>query len=139
MHHSAKLEIKGNDSEIDVDPTLLFQRLSAIMLGNRNYDLDLSWLFTFELRPYPASLPRSTESLNIPAKPSLVERLTHLSIVKLSNQFDRTKTYVLDGGYLLRTTVEYRNGATFGDIARKACDEVLKKYGKCIPIPPAME
>ena len=60
---------------IDVDPALLFQRLTAVMLSPRNKDIDLSDLFSFELSPYPASLAKSQNELHHPDKPALLFHL----------------------------------------------------------------
>ena len=103
---SMKLKLKDKDNGVEVDPALLFQRLSAIFLGKRYDELDLSKFFSDKLCPYPASLAKSASSLNIPTKPALVEKLKYLSVESYSHSFNISMVYVIDGGYLLRTMVK---------------------------------
>jgi len=126
-----KFKVKNNENMIDVDPALLFQRLSTVMLSPRNKDIDLLDLFSVELSPYPASLAKSQNELHQLDKPALLSHLAaDFSTDELIHNRSNIK-FVIDGGYLIHKLFNFKQGFPFSTIASACCENLIKQFGKC--------
>ena len=93
------LKISNAKGEVvSVVPQLLFQRLVAISLANKNFDLET--LFEHELLSYLPAL-FDTSLMRSANKPKLADALSKFQLVEAEALQEGVK-YVLDGGALLQ-------------------------------------
>ena len=93
-----KLNIVSERGEtIQVDPYLLFQRLTVIATHGK---ADMEPIFEYELCPYPASLAQSPMVPHFADKPKLFKNLEKYSL-KTFPGMEYDVKYVLDGDDLL--------------------------------------
>jgi len=123
---ASKTALQIDDECVQVDPQLIFQRLSLIATNGSNEDP--ASLFKYELCTHPAahfdhsSLPWEAN------KPALADALWKQ--VKNENEVLLDPVhYVLDGGSLLHR-LPWTRGETFGCVRKKYVSYVTKKYGK---------
>ena len=122
MSSGTKVRERVRDGTIQIDKTVLFQRLIVPM----DRTGDLSAFFEYELTPTPTFLfrdgylPRANKS-------DLSRALTKNS-TKLSEASTKT-SYVVDGGALLHR-VYWNVPATYAEILMQYTSYLDKKYGK---------
>jgi len=111
---------------MQVDPQLLFQRLSLIAMNGSNEDL--ASFFKYELCTYPAALFDCSSLPWEANKPALADALRKL--VKNENEIlpDRVH-YVFDGGSLLHH-LSWKQGETFQNVCARYVTYVTTKYGE---------
>lgn len=111
---------------VQVDPQLLFQRLSIIACN----DTDAADAFRYELCHYPPALFESPQLLRQASKASLADAMW--DIVKESQQESAPKLdvhYIIDGGALLQR-LPWRRGDLFETICQMYVDYVMRKYSQ---------
>ena len=107
---ASKSAVKLDGESVQVDPQLLFQRLT--LAGKSNLEDTLK----FELCTYPPVLFESQDLLNESQKANFADALWHLTRNK-DEVIPKTVHYVVDGGALVHC-VPWTNQATFADILR---------------------
>ena len=127
---SEKIRFSGQNGPADVDPVLLFQRLTAILLSTRQNQtgIDLSGLFSYSLCPYPAALASSSSRMLLPSKSKLMESL--IQTCSINDLPDGSYKYVNDGGHLMHTMVPWQKQKTFEEIANRCIEYVIKEYSR---------
>ena len=119
-----KFKVKANGTDVEVDPDLLFQRLTAMVLSSRNKDF--GDLFSYELRQY-SSLAKSSTELNDVSKSDL---LAELKTIYCSNPIIQKQPgvmFVIDGGYLIHRMIYYKKGSSVMSIVSDICFKVKRK------------
>ena len=111
-----------------IDPQLLFQRLTAILLNNKNCDITFSDLAKYSLSPYPADLFETIDVMLPSDKPKLLEKLLPLSSADFRNS-QHGSAFVIDGGYVIHKKVFWQYNSTFGDIALRTAKSLKSQYG----------
>ena len=119
--------IKVHRQQLQVDPVLLFQRLTT--LANKHDDSKS--LFEFELCSHPASLFESSSLPRKANKPALADAVWDLAIAseketELTSTDGRT-AYVLDGGAILHC-VPWQCGLTFHELCQLYVSYINKRY-----------
>ena len=130
-----KIQLKTKDGDIDIDPNLLFQRLTAILLSSRknNIDISLDNIFSYSLCPYPASLAASSRKML--TQTSKADILTSFKeTCKVQNIIQSNTVHVIDGGYLMHAIVKWKKNSTFGQIAKSTCQSIIKDYPRCVVV-----
>ena len=122
-----------SDGEMDIDPNLLFQRLTAILLSCRKNDveIDLSGLFSFSLCPYPAALASSPSKMLIQPSKALILQSFEGSCKVQCPPSDPNIKYVIDGGFMLHSIVNWKQQKSFDQIANVTTQTLICKYPKC--------
>ena len=115
-NQAATLGLKSSSVKIDgdriqIDPLLLFQRLTTVMQSSDNLEL----AFKHELCSYPPALFDSSLLLNEAVKPALADAIWKIceSSVPVVGIPDNGIQYVLDGGALLQR-IPWSCGSTCG-------------------------
>ena len=123
-----KIRISDTDGSVSVDPNLLFQRLTAILLSGKNNDnqINLSNLFSYSLCAYPGSLVYSPLEMLVPAKSKLLEPFKETSSFKTNLTNDQQIGVVIDGGHLMYTVVNWQKQSYFIARADKCVRFVIK-------------
>ena len=118
------LGIQVDKEKVQINPTLLFSRLIAIV--QREEDINL--YFNYELTTIPTSLFKDY-AMRKTAKAQLAKAL--LSNVQPSERNTQLH-HVLDGGALIHR-VKWQKGATYREIAKSYLSYVHQHYGRsCI-------
>ena len=127
-----KLNIVSERGEtIQVDPYLLFQRLTVIATHGK---ADMEPIFEYELCPYPASLAQSPMVPHFADKPKLFKNLEKYSL-KTFPGMEYDVKYVLDGGDLLYKMGDWKKQKTYQEIADQCLKYVIKHYGnECVVV-----
>ena len=116
--------IKVDKRKLNIDPTILFTRLIAIVQREE----DMSLYFGYELTAFPTSLFKDN-FMRKAVKAQLTKSLT--SSVD-SSEYRRQATHVLDGGALLHR-VKWGKKKSYQEIAEQDVSYVRGKYGEsCI-------
>ena len=127
----AKAAIKVNEEQVQVDPQLLFQRLS-IMAVNGCID-DPASVFQYELCTHPAalfdqwSMPREAD------KPVLADAIWNIAGSHTAQTSPSGVRHILDGGALLHR-IPWFKGETFKSICQRYVEYVCSKYGRAIVV-----
>ena len=119
---ASKSAIKVDGEAVQIDPQLLFQRLTVA--GNNNLEDSMK----YELCTFPPALFESQDLLNQPQKANFAEAIWS-NITKEEVVIPKLVQYVVDGGALLHH-IPWTHGSTFGNILDSYSDYVVKKYGK---------
>ena len=121
---NAKHSIKIDGESVNVDPQLLFQRLTTVARGSYTNMYDL---FRYELSNHPSSLFDTAGLPRQAQKSSLAESIW--SVGDCSADALPPNTYfVLDGGSLLHK-FPWPHKSTFQDICNMYVQYVQRKYG----------
>ena len=115
--------VEVNNETIQVNPTILFQRL--IVLIERSEDM--TSYFEYELTLEPTALFKDG-FMRKPNKASLGKALAKNSCTTHSALAEKSK-YVLDGGALLHR-VTWNIPSTYNDVIKQYCLYIERKYGK---------
>ena len=127
---ASKEAVKIDDECVQVDPQLIFQRLSFIATNGSNEDH--AYLFKYELCTHPAALFDHSSLPWEANKPALADALWKL--VENDNEvLPYPVHYVLDGGSLLHR-LPWTQGETFESVCVRYVNYVTKKYGKATVI-----
>ena len=118
-----KCQVRINGATIQIDPQLLFQRLTIAAKATES----LQEIFKYELCSHPPALFDSSLLLRQPQKPVLVNAIWKLVEPDISTVPSEVQ-YVLDGGTLLQR-IPWRQGANYYDICTVYTDYVARKYG----------
>ena len=115
--------VNVNDDVIQIDPWLLFQRLSSVAVSSQCNMVDV---FKFELCSYPPSLFDASGLLRQADKPSLVSALLKQTG---TDHIDPPSDcqYVIDGGWLLQK-IGWSMDSSYACIAESYVKFVLKRY-----------
>lgn len=123
---ASKAAVKIDGECVQVDPQLLFQRLSLIAMNGSNEDP--ASFFKYELCTYPAALFDRSSLPWEANKPALADALWKL--VKNENEILPDPVhYVLDGGSLLHR-LSWKQGETFQSVCARYVTYVTTKYGE---------
>ena len=125
---ASKQAVKIDGECVQVDPQLIFQRLSLIAT-NGSKD-DPAFFFEYELCTHPAAFFDHSSLPWAANKPALADALWKL--VKNENEVLPDTVhymYVLDGGSLLHR-LPWTRGETFESVCKKYVNYVTRKYGK---------
>ena len=125
---SSSVKIDGD--RIQIDPLLLFQRLTTVMQSSD----DLELAFKHELCSYPPALFDSTLLLHEADKPALADAIWKIceSGVPADLPDDHIQ-YVLDGGALIQR-IPWSRGSTYGDICHQYTKYVVRRYKEAIVV-----
>ena len=125
-----KTHISDKDGSVSVNPKLLFQSLTAILLSGKNNDnrINLSDLFSYSLCVYPASLAYSSSEMLVSAKSKLLEPFKETCSIKTNLTNDQQIGVVIDGVDLMYTMVNWEKQSYFIEIADKCVRFVIEKY-----------
>ena len=116
--------------EIEVDPLLLFQRLTTVMQSSD----DLELAFKHELCSYPPVLFDSSLLLLEADKPAIADALWKVCENQVPAYIpDDGIQYVLDGGALLQR-IPWSHGFTYGDIYCQHIEHVARKYKDAVVV-----
>ena len=124
---AVKTAVKVDDESVQIDPQLLFQRLSLIAT-NGTHDNPAS-VFKYELCSHPPAL---FDAYSLPwtaNKPSLAEALWKVVEKFNGQELPSDVHYVLDGGALLQH-VPWSKGETFEAVCERYVEYVSRRYGK---------
>ena len=103
-----KIRISDKEGSVSVNPKLLFQSLTAILLSGKNNDnqINLSDLFSYSLCAYPAPLAYSPSGMLVSAKSKLLEPFKETCSIKTNLTNDQQIGVVIDGVDLMYTMGE---------------------------------
>lgn len=125
---SSSVKIDGD--RIQIDPLLLFQRLTTVMQSSD----DLESAFKHELCSYPSALFDSSLLLREADKPALADAIW--KVCECDDPADIPEggiQYVLDGGALLQR-IPWSRGSTYGSICHQYTEYVARKYKDAIVV-----
>ena len=125
---ATKSAIKIDGITVQIDPQLLFQRLTLAAKTTDN----IKDVFKYELCNYPPTLFDTSLLLREPQKPMLANAIWNL-LTQDTPEIPEKVKFVLDGGSLLQH-IPWKQGATYGDICTVYTDYVAKKYGEAIVV-----
>jgi len=117
--------VKVDGDIIQIDPLLLFQRLTTVMQSSDNLEL----AFKHELCSYPPALFDSSLLLHETDKPALAIADAIWKTCESSVPVDipdNSIQYVLDGGTLLQC-IPWSHGSTYGEICHQYTEFVTRK------------
>ena len=123
-----KAAVKIDGVTVQIDPQLLFQRLTIAAKASDN----IEDIFKYELCSYPPALFDSSLLLREPQKPVLANAIWD-SLTQDSPGISGEVQFVLDGGSLLQR-IPWTRGATYKEICTVYTDYVVKKYGEAIVV-----
>jgi hypothetical protein len=109
---------------VQVDPQLLFQRLTTAAAVNQQDDLKIKSLFALELCTPPASLFEAPRLMLEASKAKLLDSFPCLE--EPCKPDDDGSDVVLDGGSLLHR-LPWRKGDTFGQICQMYADYIARR------------
>ena len=118
---ASKTTVKIGEDRVQVDPQLLFQRLSTAGAS------DLQTALQYELCSYPPALFESADLLLEPQKASLADAIWKLTMPD-DEKLPEVYRTVLDGGALLHK-IPWTKGSTFASILHSYIEFVKKQYG----------
>jgi len=122
----SKTSVTINDETVQVEPQLLFQRLSIIA----NKEDDSSSAFEYELCSYPPALFESPVLPRAANKPVLADALWELVKKVQPDTVPSTEVhFVIDGGALIQR-VPWLRRETIDHICQLYVDYVVRRYGK---------
>ena len=124
---AVKTAVKVDDESVQIDPQLLFQRLSLIAT-NGTHDNPAS-VFKYELCSHPPAL---FDAYSLPwtaNKPSFAEALWKVVEKVNGQELPSDVHYVLDGGALLQR-VPWSKGETFEAVCERYVEYISRRYGK---------
>ena len=124
---ASKTAVKLRDGSIQVDPQLLFQRLTLIATGGQ-YDNPQSF-FKFEMCSFPPALFDSSLLPRQANKPALADTIWAISKTNQTAGPTGNVHFVLDGGALLHRVLWPRN-ITYDAICSLYVQYVERRYGK---------
>ncbi len=115
--------VKIGGEEVQVDPQLLFQRLTVAAKASR----DLASVFKYEMCSHPPALFDTSLLLRQPQKPVLADAIWALTadLPGITGQVQ----YVLDGGALVHR-IPWTCGSTYNDIGRLYTEYVTRSMGR---------
>ena len=123
-----KSAIKIDGITVQIDPQLLFQRLTLAAKTTDN----IKDIFKYELCSYPPALFDTSLLLRKSQKPMLANAIWNL-VTQDTPEIPGKVQFVLDGGSLLQH-IPWKQGATYGDICTVYTEYVAKKYGEAIVV-----
>ena len=123
-----KSSVKIDGATVQIDPQLLFQRLTIAAKASDN----LEDVFKYELCSYPPALFDSSLLLREPQTPQLANAIWALLTQEIPGISGEVQ-YVLDGGALVQR-IPWTRGATYKEICTVYTEYVAKKYGKAIVV-----
>lgn len=123
---ASKAAVKFDDGKIQVDPQLLFQRLSIIATGGR-FDNPKS-MFKYELCSYPHALFDTSLLPRKASKPALADAIW-TDVKNTSTEVTGNVHFVLDGGALIHR-VSWHRSFTYDAIYSVYVQCVVQRYGK---------
>ena len=125
---NCKSSVKVDGDDIQIDPQLLFQRLTLVAKSRDR----LEDVFQYELCSYPPALFSGTQFLREAQKPVLANAIWSF-LPDQGPGLPRELQYVLDGGALLQR-IPWTKGATFREICTVYTEYVTRKYGNAIVV-----
>ena len=124
---ASRTSVVINNEPVQVDPQLMFQRLSLI--ATRETHGNPALLFKYELCSHPPALFDKSSLQRVANKPALADEIWDL--VKHEKTVLPTNVYhVIDGGALLQR-VPWRRGYTVAAICKLYADYVKQRYQHC--------
>ena len=126
---NSKSSVKVDGDVIQIDPQLLFQRLTLVVKSRDS----LEDVFRFELCSYPPALFSSAQFLHEAHKPVLADAIWSFLPDQSIPGLPRELQYVFDGGALLQC-IPWPKGATFREICTVYTEYVTRKYGNEIVV-----
>ena len=124
-----KNAVKVDGIKVQIDPQLLFQRLTIIAAkATENFED----VFRYELCSYPPALFDSSLLLREPQKPVLANAIWNLLAPDIS-EISGEVQHVLDGGALIHR-IPWTRGATYQEICSVYTRYVSKKYGEAVVV-----
>ena len=122
---ASKAAVTVDNEQVQVDPQLLFQRLS--LLATNCAKDDPASYFEYELCTHPAALFDNTSLPWQADKPALADALWKL-VDNENEVLPDSVHYVLDGGALLQR-LPWSKGETFDAVFKRYVNYVTNKYG----------
>ena len=123
---SSSIKIDGD--KIQIDPLLLFQRLTTVIQSSD----ELESAFKHELCSYPSALFDSSLLLCEADKPALADAIWKACECDAQSDISEDGIqYVLDGGALLQR-IPWSRGSTYEDICHQYTEYVVRKYKEAI-------
>ncbi|KAJ8377274.1 hypothetical protein AAFF_G00261830 [Aldrovandia affinis] len=119
---STKSSVKIDGEAVQMDPQLLFQRLTIAAKASQ----DLASVFKYELCSHPSALFDISLLLRQPQKPVLADAIWALHT-------PGHVQYVLDGGALVQR-IPWTRGSTYKDICKLYSEYVTRKYGEAVVV-----
>ena len=126
---NSKSSVKVDGDVIQIDPQLLFQRLTLVIKSRDS----LEDVFRFELCSYPPALFSRTQFLREAHKPVLADAVWSFLPDQSIPGLPRELQYVLDSGALLQH-IPWPKGATFREICTVYTEYVTRKYENAIVV-----
>ena len=123
---AAKMAVKIDGDRVQVDPQLLFQRLSNVAA------CDLETALKYELYSFPPALFESPNLLLEAQKSSLADTILDLATIVNAN-LPTGARMVLDGGALLHR-IPWNRRVSFDSILKSYVDYVKNRYGQAIVV-----
>ncbi|KAK3750311.1 hypothetical protein QZH41_001771 [Actinostola sp. cb2023] len=122
---ACKTSVHLKDGSIQIDPQLLFQRLSVLATSGQ-YDNPGSF-FEYEMSSYPAALFDTSLLLRKADKPALADALWKMT-ESVQTPCLREAHYVLDGGALIHR-VTWPRGTIYNDVCSLYVQYIQRRYG----------
>ena len=124
---ACKTAVRLSEGNIQVDPQLLFQRLSFVATGGQ-YDNPQSF-FKFEMCSYPPALFDSSLLPRKANKPVLADAIWTRTKNEQTTKPTGKVHYVLDGGALLHR-IPWPRGLTYTEILSLYVQHVTQRYNQ---------
>ena len=124
---ACKTAVRLSEGNIQVDPQLLFQRLSFVATGGQ-YDNPQSF-FKFEMCSYPPALFDSSLLPRKANKPVLADAIWTRTKNEQTTKPTGKVHYVLDGGALLHR-IPWSRGLTYTEILSLYVQHVTQRYNQ---------
>ena len=126
---ATKTAVKINGETIQVDPSLLFQRLVKVAEATPTL---LASAFCFELSNIPTSL-FDTSGLPRQANKAALAQFIWSTSKQTNSQLPQDVFFVIDGGSLLHQ-LAWPRGSTYNELAEMYSNFVIRVYGKGIVV-----
>jgi hypothetical protein len=125
LAHITTAATAGVQKKLNIDPTMLFNRLLVIMQRSS----DLEKYFAYELSSLPTSMFKDSYMRKTDKSHLAKEMYKNIE----SSEVPSSSVYVVDGGYLLHV-VHWAVGTTYADVAQQYVTYVNRHYGSKVII-----
>ena len=125
---STKSSVKIDGEAVQVDPQLVFQRLTIAAKALQ----DLASVFKYGLYSHPPALFDTFMLLRQPQKPVLADAIWALHTPDLPGVTGHVQ-YVLDGEALVQH-IPWTHGSTYKDICKLYMEYVTRRFGEAVVV-----
>ena len=124
---SSKTSITVEEGRLEVDPQVLFQRLTAI--SSRESVEDIANIFKYELSTHPSSIFEPSGLPRAASKPQISDAIWSMGDCAVSENELLDVHFVLDGGSLLQR-IPWTKGMSFNAICQLYVEYIKRRYSR---------